>query len=194
MPDATDEEGRSHRPRAVRRVVWAVELVELTLGVVLVIAMTVLVMMQVLARVTPLPGEVWTGELAKFCLIWLAFGLSGYLIGRDEHITIDAVDHWLPPLGQRLVKVFALLVTAVTCAAFAYEGYDLWSSGSPISSPAAGIPLGWIYFIPMLGMAMTAFRAVLELILPVDHGRVLRVAGEVVADSSTPVDSVERAR
>lgn len=194
MHDPTDEGERSHRPRLLRRAVRAVELVELTLGTVLITAVIVLVMMQVLARVSPLPSEVWTGELAKFCLIWLAFGLSGYLMGRDEHVTLDAIDHWLPPLGQRLVKVFALLVTAATCGIFAYEGYDLWSSGSPINSPAAGIPLGWIYFIPMVGMAMTAVRAVLEIVFPVGRAPVLRIAGEAVVDPSAPLDSVKGTR
>ena len=42
-----------------------IELVELTFGAVLVLAIVVLVMMQVLARVTPLESYVWTGELAR---------------------------------------------------------------------------------------------------------------------------------
>ena len=67
--------------------------------------MVVLVMLQVLARVTPLDNQVWTGELARYSLLWLSFGLAGYLLGRDEHIALDVIDHVLPTLGQRIVKV-----------------------------------------------------------------------------------------
>lgn len=176
------------RPLGWRRPRWlsvglrGLELVELTVGAVLVVSMVVLVMMQVLARVTPLESQVWTGELARFSLVWLSFGLAGYLLGRDEHIALDAIDHVLPSLGQRLVKVFSLLVVAATAFMFGYEGWDLFTAGSPIKSPATGIPQGWIYFIPMVGMALTVLRAAVEIVFPTAHEGHIRVAGEVIAD------------
>lgn len=148
------------------RVLRGIELVELAVGAILLLAILALVMMLVLARVTPVPSEVWTGELARYGLIWLAFGLSGYLMGREEHITLDVIDHVLPRLGQRIVYIFSLMVVAATCLAFAYEGYDLYSSTSVLKSPAAGIPIGWIYILPTAGMLLTAFRCLLLIVAP----------------------------
>lgn len=170
------------RPRWLTVGLRGIELVELTVGALFILAMVVLVMLQVLARVTPIEGQVWNGELARFSLVWLSFGLAGYLLGRDEHIALDVVDHVLPSLGQRLVKVFSLLVVAATAVMFGYEGLDLFTSGSPIKSPATGIPLAWIYFIPMIGMALTVLRAIIEIIFPSSHEGQIRVAGEVIAD------------
>ena len=172
------------RPRWLNRGLRGIELIELTVGALLLLAIVVMVMMQVLARVSPLESKVWTGELARFSLVWLSFGLAGYLLGRDEHIALDVVDHVLPSLGQRLVRVFSLLVVAATALMFAYEGWDLFTAGSPIKSPATGIPLGWIYFIPMVGMALTVLRAVVEILFPSTHEGQIRVAGEVIAEET----------
>jgi TRAP-type C4-dicarboxylate transport system permease small subunit len=174
------------RPRWLRRGLRGIELVELTVGALLLLAIVAMVMLQVLARVTPLENRVWTGELARFSLVWLSFGLAGYLLGRDEHIALDVIDHVLPSLGQRLVKVFSLLVVGATAFMFAYEGWDLFTSGSPIRSPATGIPLGWIYFIPMVGMGLTVLRAVVEILFPSAHEGQIRVAGEVIAEETAP--------
>jgi TRAP-type C4-dicarboxylate transport system permease small subunit len=87
-------------------------------------------------------------------------------MGREEHITLDVIDHVMPPLGQRLVRSFAQLVVGATALAVAYEGYDIFASGSPIKSPAAGIPLGWIYLLPTIGMVLTGCRALLLVFVP----------------------------
>jgi TRAP-type C4-dicarboxylate transport system permease small subunit len=184
------------RPRWLSLGLRGIELVELTVGALLITAIVALVMLQVLARVTPLENQVWTGELARFSLLWLSFGLSGYLLGRDEHIALDVVDHVLPPLGQRLVKAFSLLVVGATAALFAYEGLDLFTAGSPIKSPATGIPQGWLYFIPMVGMGLTVLRAIVEIVFPSTHEGQIRVAGEVISEEALPdehIDALTRA-
>lgn len=185
MQESTEAQGRPYgwkRPRWIVRGLRGIELVELTVGALLLVAIVVLVMMQVLARVTPLQGFVWTGELARFSLVWLSFGLAGYLLGRDEHIALDVVDHVLPSLGQRMIKVFSLFVVGATAAMFGYEGIDLFTSDSPIKSPASGIPLGWIYFIPMVGMGLTILRAGVEILFPTQPDGKIRVAGEVIGE------------
>lgn len=176
------------RPRWLSVGLRGIELVELAIGALLLLAIVVLVMLQVLARVTPLDNQVWTGELARFSLVWLSFGMAGYLLGRDEHIALDVVDHVLPSLGQRLVKAFSLLVVAATALMFGYEGLDLFSSGSPIKSPATGIPLAWIYFIPMVGMALTVLRALVEVVFPSRQEGQIRVAGEVITEDTLAAD------
>lgn len=161
------------RPGRWGTVLHAVERVELAVGGLLLLLILVLVMMQALSRFTPLPSQVWTGEIARFSLIWLAFSLAGYLMGREEHIKLDAIDHVLPRLGQQVVHGFSLLVVAATAFTFAYEGYDLFASGSPIKSPAAGIPVGWIYVLPTLGLVMTGLRALLLVLVPSTRAEVV---------------------
>ena len=157
---------RVHRPGVWGRILRAVELVELALGGLLLLVILVLVSFQVVARVSGLNSPVWSGEIARFSLFWIAFGIAGYLMGREEHVTLGVIDHVLPRLGKILVHAFSLLVVAATCLIFAYEGYDLLSSTGVLRTPAAGIPVGWLYILPTAGMLLTAARALLLILVP----------------------------
>lgn len=155
-----------HEPPPARggrlgKVLRGVELVEATAGVLLLLAILVLVMIQVTVRFTALGGWVWTGEFARFGLMWMAFVMSGYLLGRDQHITLDLVDHILPERGRRVVQIFAHVVVAAICAAFVYEGLGLIDAQSAIRSSAAGIPMSLVYAIPTIGFALTGLRALI---------------------------------
>lgn len=157
---ALSERAPAYRGR-VRKVLRAVELVEGTVGALLLLAILVLVMAQVIVRFAPLDGWVWTGELARFSLVWLSFLMAGYLLGRDQHISLNFIDHLLPELGRRVVSMVANLVVAAVCAGFVYEGIGLVEARSGIRSSAAGIPMSLVYAIPTIGFALTAVRALI---------------------------------
>jgi TRAP-type C4-dicarboxylate transport system permease small subunit len=143
------------------RVLRGVEIVEGTVGALLLAAILVLIMAQVIVRFSPFSGWVWTGELARFSLVWLTFILAGYLLGRDQHISLDIVDHILPARGRRVVEIVSHLVVAAVCAAFVYEGVGLIEAQSGIRSSAAKIPNSLLYAVPTIGFALTAVRALI---------------------------------
>ena len=143
------------------RVLRAIEIGEATAGGLLLLAILVLVMIQVIVRFSPLGGWAWTGELARFSLMWLTFILAGYLLGRDQHISLDVIDHILSDRGRRAVLIFSHLVVAAICVALVYEGVDLVQAQSRIRSTAAEIPMSLVYAIPTLGFALTALRALI---------------------------------
>jgi len=143
------------------KVLRAVEIVEVTVGALLLAAILVLIMAQVIVRISPLGGWVWTGELARFSLVWLTFVVAGHLLGRDQHISINIVDHILPARGRRVVEVMAHLVVAAVCVAFVYEGVGLIEAQSGIRSSAAQIPNSLLYTVPTIGFALTAVRALI---------------------------------
>jgi TRAP-type C4-dicarboxylate transport system permease small subunit len=143
------------------RVLRAVEIVEGAVGALLLLAILFLIMAQVIVRFSPFGGWVWTGELARFSLVWLTFVLAGYLLGRDQHISLDVIDHILPRRGRRVVEVVSHLVVAAICAAFVYEGVGLVEARSGIRSSAAEIPMSLVYAVPTIGFAVTAVRALI---------------------------------
>lgn len=140
-----------------------IEIAEAVLGGLLLVAILILVMIQVLLRFTPTAGWAWTGELAKFAMVWAAFILSGYLMGRDQHVTLDIVDHFLPERALRVVVRIAQAVTVAICTAAMYEGYHLVTNQVGINSPAAQIPMSFIYIVPMVGMGLTAVRLIINM-------------------------------
>lgn len=154
------ERAPAYRGR-VRKVLRAIEFVEGTVGALLLLAILVLIMAQVIVRVAPLGGWVWTGELARFSLVWLSFLMAGYLLGRDEHISLNFTDHLLPERGRQVVTIVAHLVVAAVCAGFVYEGIGLIEARSGIRSSAARIPMSLVYAVPTVGFALTAVRALI---------------------------------
>lgn len=145
--------------RRVAKVLRVVEIVEGTVGALLLLTILVLVMVQVTVRFSALGGWAWTGELARFSLVWLTFVLAGYLLGRDQHISFDIIDQVLPERARRVVQIVSYLIVAVICAAFVYEGVGLMDAQSFIRSSAAEIPMSFVYLIPTVGFALTGVRA-----------------------------------
>jgi TRAP-type C4-dicarboxylate transport system permease small subunit len=155
-----DEGAPVHRG-PLGRILRGVELVEGAVGALLLLAILTLVMVQITVRFSALGGWAWTGELARFSLVWLTFILSGYLLGRDQHISFDIIDYVLPERALRVVKIASYVIVAVICAAFVYEGVGLMDAQSFIRSSAAEIPMSFVYLIPTVGFALTGVRALI---------------------------------
>jgi TRAP-type C4-dicarboxylate transport system permease small subunit len=143
-----------------RTLLHAIGLVEQAIGTSLIAVILVLVLVQVAQRYLP-GGWPWTGEVARFSLVWCTFMLSGYLMAHDRHIAIQAVDLLLPPRALGIIKLLVHVVVTATCIAMAYASFDLIASDIGQRTPAAEIPLAWIYVVPMVGFLLTALRAVL---------------------------------
>lgn len=157
---ATAQSGR----RVLDRLMRAIEITEAVVGALLVVVILALVMIQVALRFTPTAGWAWTGELAKYAMVWATFILSGYLMGRGQHVTLDVIDHFLPKRALRVVVVLAQLITMIICLAAVYEGYHLVTDQVGLKSPAAQIPMSVVYVVPMIGMGLTAVRLLVNIV------------------------------
>lgn len=160
-PPAGTEPPQS-RPAVLR---W-LEIVELIVGALMIAMIFALILTQATQRHLPVTGWVWTGELARFGLVWLAFSLAGYLVGRDEHITLKLVDFVIRGRMLRAVWILANLVVAAVAITFAFDAAELVFGGSPQTTPALNIPLSWTYVIPMVGLTLAALRALANTFLP----------------------------
>ena len=160
-PAPEDRPPRPSRPAPVR---W-LETAELVTGVALLAMILVLMLLQATQRHLPVDGWVWTGELARLGLVWLAFSLTGYLLGRDEHITLKIVDFLLDGRALRAVWILANLVVAAVGAICVLEAVELVFGGSPQQTPALRIPVSWTYVIPLVGLALMTLRALANALL-----------------------------
>ncbi|MHA6630019.1 TRAP transporter small permease [Pseudonocardia sichuanensis] len=134
--------------------------VELAIGAVALVLVFLLVLVQAAQRYLPLAGWPWTGELARFCLVWLTVSVAGVLVTTDSHIALQLVDGIRNPTVLRVVRVVAALTVAAVGAAFAVEAWDLMVSQGRLRSPSLRMPLTWLYLFPFLGFLSTAVRGV----------------------------------
>lgn len=163
--DATaDDDPRRPPPPALRRLAAGVSVAERFTGAVILALLLVLVLVQTGVRFLPVGGWVWTGELARFCLVWLTFALSGYLMGRDGHITLELVDYVASGRTLWTVRAFANVIVAVICAGFAVESLAMITEDTGQASPAMELPLPLVYVIPLAGFVLTAMRAALAVV------------------------------
>jgi TRAP-type C4-dicarboxylate transport system permease small subunit len=149
----------SDPPAWVSRSVRIVTAIELAIGVVALLLIFFLVLIQAAQRYLPFEGWSWTGELARFSLVWLTFVVAGVLVTSDSHIAIEMIDAVRSPLIRRLVRVISCLVVAVIGVGLSAEAWELTMSQGVLKSPAMRMPMSWLYGISLIGFVSTTFRA-----------------------------------
>lgn len=147
-------------PRWLGRSVRVVTGIELGLGAVALLLIFGLVLVQAAQRYLPVEGWSWTGELARFSLVWLTFVVAGVLVTTDSHISLETVDMIENPVFARVVRVISCLVVAVIGVGLTVEAWELVSTQGVLKSPAMRMPMSWLYGISMIGFVSIVVRAV----------------------------------
>jgi len=140
-------------------------------GIVLLAIILALVLMQVFQRYLPGGGWAWTGEMARYAMVWATFFMAGYLLAHDQHIAIKVVDFVLSVRALGVVKLLGHVLIAITCVVAVYATYDFVSQDRGQVTAAAQVPLAVIYTVVAFGFASTALRAVV-IILVQDLGEI----------------------
>jgi TRAP-type transport system small permease protein len=144
---------------ALGRLVRVVTAVEIGIAGAAAALIFVLVLIQAGQRYLPIDGWTWTGELARYGLVWLTFAAAGVLVTRDGHISLQLVDSLKSERVVLAIRVFALVVVAVCGVGYALACWSLMQESGSLTTPAMGLPMRWVYLIPLLGFVSTAVRA-----------------------------------
>ena len=171
-PDTPSERSLLDRLRALFTepptwLAWLTKLVtgiELAIGVGALLLIFFLVLLQAAQRYLPIDGYPWTGELARFSLVWLTFVVAGVLVSSDSHISIEMIDTVRSPLLRRVVRVISCLIVAAVGVALTAEAWELVQTQGILKSPALRMPMSWLYGISMIGFVSTAVRATIAAI------------------------------
>lgn len=146
-----------------RSIMHGIGLIEQAIGTVLMVVILFLVITQVAQRYIPGQGWPWTGEVARYSMVWAAFILSGYLLAHDRHISIHVVDYVLRGRGLALVKVLVDVVVLGACLVMMYATWDMISKDIGQVTAAAQMPLKLVNIPVLVGLALASVRAVLSL-------------------------------
>lgn len=148
------------------RVLRALSFAEVATAGLLLALIGGLMLLQAVQRHLPGGGWVWTGELARFAFVWLTFAMAGHLMARDGHVALKVIDIVAGPRLLRAVGAFANATVAIVCLNLLYEAWVLVTSGDAQTSPALGMPMRLFYVVPLIGLALTAVRAVVAVFRP----------------------------
>ena len=144
-------------PRSVRYTVRVVTAIELVIGAAAMLLIFFLVFVQALQRHLPVDGWSWTGELARFSLVWLTFVVAGVLVTRDGHISIEMID--MVPRLRRVVRVLSCLIVGATGVALTVAAWELVQEQGILKSPSRQMPMSWLYAISMIGFVSVVVRS-----------------------------------
>jgi TRAP-type C4-dicarboxylate transport system permease small subunit len=144
-------------PRRIRRGLMAAEKVAATL---LLVAVTLLVVAQVVARYVFDRPLFWTDELARYCYVWLSFVASIAVTAGRSDVVIDVIDRFVGARTLVAIKALAHFVVVFTCAWMVYGSFDWLLQTAKLKSPALGMPMIWLYGVVSLCFALMALHAV----------------------------------
>lgn len=178
-PSPTTGTGPLHR---VGRLVGAVEL---TIGVLSLVAILALVFFQALQRYLPIDQLPWTGEISRFALVWLTFSAAGLLVTSRGHIALELADTLPSPALVRAVQALALVILTAIGVGLTLEAWALVTTQGAIRSPVLRLPMSLVYVPVLIGVVSTTVRAALGAIDVLRNGPVLTETDEG-ADPEVP--------
>jgi len=136
--------------------------IEIALGVICMTVILALVFLQSAQRYLPIAQVAWTGEVSRFCLVWLTFSAAGLLITMRGHITLEIVDAARSRLFVRIVQSGAMLIVAAIAIMLVVEAIALIESQGILKSAVLRIPMSWVYIPVLVGVASTAIRSLIQ--------------------------------
>lgn len=175
-----DPSEERRRPRTVGTyVALAMDRFGQVVGGLCLALLLALVTIQVVQRVTSGSSWAWSGEVAKYAMVWSTFILAPHLLRVGGHLRVDIIEQWLTPRGERIMTRLTDILIAATCAGLTWAGWGLLNAPFLGTAPASGIPLVLIYAVPVLGLAFTTVMAVGKAIF--GRGSAFDVEGLVAA-------------
>lgn len=121
---------------------------------VLLSTMTLVVVLGIVARYVLLVSIPWTEEMARYLMIWTGFVAFGVAYRRKELIYVRIMVDKLPPRLMRLISFVSDLLCAFFLVLVIAYGFRLCQVNATQVSPAARIPMSWIYAAIPLGCGL----------------------------------------
>lgn len=107
-------------------------------------SMLIMAMVQIFLRNFFDYGLLWVEPFLRILVLWVAV-LGGMVATREgNHISIDAVIRYLPPMAKRGVTVLASLASAGICATIAYTSVEFIRYEYEDGTIAFGVVPTWI--------------------------------------------------
>jgi len=155
--------------RAVERMSAVVDKIATHSTVILFTIMTLIVWVQIFFRFILGGGIVWSEEIAKFLMVWMALLGSSMLFREGKHI---AINYFISKFScLRYILMFHAILSAALFILLIYYGIDYAVFGLKSISPASGIRRFWPYLsIPVGGgfLLIQAFARLIHLLFTDD--------------------------
>ena len=119
-----------------------------------------------LGAITRMLGDplIWTDELARFLMVWLA--VAGWIVASRKrlHVRIRFFQDLLPTPGHRAIEIGIQLAMAIFGALIVAYGVGLVAKNRDLEATTLPISMAWMY-VPLLPAgAVTLAQAIREFV------------------------------
>ena len=122
------------------------------------------VLIQVLGRSVFSNSPVWTEELTRFALLYLAAIGVGLSYKSGDLVNVDVVQHLMPERAAWLMRFLSTLAVAVFAVMLIIPAWKYMSIGALQTSPALGWRMTYIYVSILILVVLLAIFSVLRFI------------------------------
>ena len=123
------------------------------------LVLIVAVMIQVIGRSVINDSPVWTEELTRFALLFLAAFGAGLSFRTGDLVNVDVVCDSLPGRGPWLMRLISAIATAVLCFVLIKPAWMFTSIGQMQTSPALGWRMDFILVSVLVLLTSLGFFA-----------------------------------
>jgi len=151
---------------------------EFTLNILiglLLAGMVIIVFSNVIFRYFLNAAIAWSDEVSRFMLIWLVFLGAVIAYMRNDHLGLDILLKYLPPLASRLLVVLADLLVLFILVVMTQGGLNMTmdSFASGWVSAAVSMPYGFVYMVAPISTILMFLEGLLK--LASDMGAAVRI-------------------
>jgi TRAP-type transport system small permease protein len=144
--------------------------------------MIVAVIVQLLGRSGVIPSMIWTEELSRFALIWLAALGVGLALNSGDLVNVDLICEALPGRGPWRLRLIAAAITAGFCFILIPGALLYTSIGVRQTAPALGIHMTWSFAATVVAfgtLGVFATLRVIAMLMGVESGLPNRLTEEL---------------
>lgn len=139
------------------------------------------VLLQLIGRSGWITAPIWTEEMSRFCLLYLAAFGAGLALRSGDMVNVDLVSEALPEPWPWRLRLFSAVAVAGLCLILLPSAWLYTSIGARQTAPALGIRMDVIHGSVLLMLILLGLFAVLRVLAMVagdEDGRAINTEGD----------------
>lgn len=132
--------------------------------VILFVAMTITVLVQVFFRYVVQSPLRWTEEAARYLMIWLVLLGSGVAMRNKAHLQVDVLTSALPERPKRFFNTIVSILILTFLIIMTFYGFKVSIKTVLQTSPAMRLPMSLIYAAFPVGGILMIFETCVSFI------------------------------
>ena len=148
---------------------WLDNYLEEAIMVIFLIAMTCVMMLQVVMRYFFKSPLIWPEEFCRYCFVASVMFATGYCIRKGTMLRVDVVINLFPKKVALGLDIFSKVIALAFCLILIKPSFQVMTAAQKMGqlSPSMQMPIVWLYALAPVGFILGAFRSLQSIVISV---------------------------